>query len=131
MKLTRDQLRAARVLLHLRQDQLAEIATVGVATIRRFEGGKGIGPLHLDALRRAVEEAGAVLIHGDGDVDGTPRGLGVALRARGELPEATLTRIEADRRPNVDEPDPAISVVASTSNVAPSRPRGRPRRIRA
>ena len=100
--LTRDQLRAARVLLHLRQDQLAEIAMVGVATIRRFEGGQEIGPLHLDALRRAIEDAGAILISG-GVSGGLPRegrreGVGVVLRIEADLPEETRKRLlgEAD-----------------------------------
>ena len=93
MNLKRDQLRAARMLLHLSQDQLARLATVGVATLRRFEGGQDIGPLHLDALRRAVEDAGAILLAGDPGSAGGGRGVGVALRIESELPEATRARI--------------------------------------
>lgn len=91
MTVTRDQLRAARMLLHLRQDELAALSKVGVATIRRFEGGKGIGHLHLDALRRAVEEAGATFSAPDAN-----RGAGVALKVADHLPRATLQRLQAD-----------------------------------
>ncbi len=137
MKLTSDQLRAARVLLHLRQDQLAKIATVGVATVRRFEGGKGIGRLHLDALRKAVEEAGAILLDADDGPNGTSRGLGVRLLALDDLPGPTRSRIEGIPS-HVDEPDPAASAVsraaridAAVPDVPPSRRRGRPRRSSA
>lgn len=96
MTLTRDQLRAARVLLHMRQEVLAEATGVGLATIRRFEGGRDIGRLHLTALRNAVVEAGAVLMDGGGAGAGMT---GVLLRPEAELPEATLERIAADRVP--------------------------------
>lgn len=96
MSLTRDQLRAARALLHLQQDVLADMARVGVATIRRFEGGRDIGHLHVDALRRAVVEAGAVLV--DGGTEMALGGMtGVLLRPEGQLPEETRARIAAGR----------------------------------
>ena len=95
MSLTRDQLRAARVLLHLQQIQLAEIARVGVSTLRRFECGGEIGPLYLDALSRAIVDAGAVLIGGsDGDAV-SPGVVGVALLPESELPPTTRARIAA------------------------------------
>ena len=97
MSLTRDQLRAARALLHLQQDVLADMARVGVATIRRFEGGRDISHLHIEALERAVVEAGAVLIDGmAGKVVGCGM-TGVLLRPEGELPVGTRARIKAGR----------------------------------
>jgi transcriptional regulator with XRE-family HTH domain len=80
MSLTREQLRSARALLGLRADDLAEAANVGIATLRRFEAGNEISPLHLDALKRAIEVAGIILIPEGAHVDGRAVGLGVALK---------------------------------------------------
>lgn len=97
MSLTRDQLRAARALLHLQQDVLADMARVGVATIRRFEGGRDIGHLHLEALRNAVVGAGAILID-EGTATSVGGGMtGVLLRPADQLPEDTRARIAAGR----------------------------------
>jgi transcriptional regulator with XRE-family HTH domain len=97
MSITRDQLRAARVLLHLQQKQLSTLSKVSVSTIRRFEAGLGIGPVFTDALRRSLVEAGAIFIDGDGN-DRAPTGaVGVLLKADHDLPEETLVRITADR----------------------------------
>ncbi len=91
--MTSDQLRAARILLHLDQRQLAAMALVGVSSVRRFEGGEEIGALQRDAMRRAIEEAGAILLASGQDVDGRAIEAGVALRRRGDLPEATRERL--------------------------------------
>ena len=88
MKLTREQLRAARALLNLRQDQLAKLADVGVATLRRYEGGKEVGPSLLGALRAALEGAGAIILDAEEGPGRPPRGVGVALRTEGATPQA-------------------------------------------
>lgn len=82
MSLSREQLRAARALLGLRADDLAASAGVGIATVRRFEAGTDISPLHLDALKRAIELAGVILIPEGAQVDGDVVGMGVALKPR-------------------------------------------------
>ena len=80
MPVSNDQVRAARALLKLSQDDLAIAAGVGVATIRRFEAGVEIGPLHVNAILGALENAGAVFIPDNASVDGKPVGAGVARR---------------------------------------------------
>ncbi|RWE53846.1 MAG: helix-turn-helix transcriptional regulator [Mesorhizobium sp.] len=76
--MTREQCRAARALIGWSQQQLAEAAAVGVATIRVFEGG-GSEPRSatLQVLCLALEAAGVVFL-ADGElVEGGP---GVRLR---------------------------------------------------
>jgi transcriptional regulator with XRE-family HTH domain len=72
------QVRAARALLDLSQDALAEAAQVGVSALRDFESQRrttaGDG---LAAIRRALENAGVVFLAGTAD-----RGPGVALAGR-------------------------------------------------
>ena len=98
MTITSDQLRAARVLLHIQQRQLATLSRVSLSSIRRFEGGSGIGHLHVDALRRALVDAGVVFVDGTGAAEGVPAGaVGVVLRPADDLPEPTRARIAADR----------------------------------
>ena len=116
MTLTRDQLRAARILLHLRQDELAALAKVGVATIRRFEGGQDVGELYLDAMRRAVEQAGAILIN-DLPIDGAKADVGVAILRAEELPEETRSRLRGAAE--------KMALAATPDAKAPAR-RGRP-----
>jgi transcriptional regulator with XRE-family HTH domain len=79
---TREQVRAARALLGLTGDQLATQAGVGVATVRRYEGGAEIGALQLDAIGRALDAAGVVLIEDGSQLDGRTVGIGVALKKR-------------------------------------------------
>lgn len=93
--MTREQLRAARALLNLRQDQLATIAGLGIATVRRFEGGADIGLTSLATLRRAIEGAGAILLEPDVGVDGRGRGADVALAP----PERPSEAMDAPARP--------------------------------
>ncbi|RWM14462.1 MAG: XRE family transcriptional regulator [Mesorhizobium sp.] len=76
--MTREQCRAARALIGWSQQQLADAAAIGVATIRVFEGG-GSEPRSatLQVLCLALEAAGVVFL-ADGElVDGGP---GVRLR---------------------------------------------------
>lgn len=124
MSMTREQLRAARILLHLDQEQLASDANMGIATLRRYEGGHKIGPLRLKALREAIERAGAVLISGASDVAGGATGVGVALLPTDRLPEVTRKRLadEADRF----ERDGA----ETGAGIVQRRGRGRPRKVR-
>ena len=117
MSMTRDQLRAARILLHLRQEQLALAANLSVATLRRFEGGRLINKLRVKALREAVERAGVVLLTGDANESGQT-GIGVALLPADRLPAETRRRIA--------EEDPLTNEVGE--HDAPTRPRGRPRK---
>ena len=93
--MTSDQLRAARILLHLDQRDLAAMSLVGVATVRRFESGEEVGALQLDAMRRAIEDAGAILLAAGQAVGGRAIDAGVALRIRDELPKATRERLSS------------------------------------
>jgi transcriptional regulator with XRE-family HTH domain len=68
MLITPDQIRAARALLRMDQEELARRANVSVVTVRRSEapGGLGqVGPGTVDEIRQALEAAGAEFIaHG-------------------------------------------------------------------
>jgi transcriptional regulator with XRE-family HTH domain len=70
--------RAARALVGLTQDELSGRARVGRSTVRNFENGRHV-PLanNLDALARALEEAGVLFIPADDQ-----GGEGVRLRLR-------------------------------------------------
>lgn len=124
--MTRHQVRAARILLRLTQDALAEKANMGVATLRRYEGGQEISALRMKALREAIEAAGAVLI---AEVDGSgskATGIGVKLLPSDRLPDETRNRIA-----EVDASDlPATGGGETEGQGGPveKRGRGRPRR---
>lgn len=63
--LTGAQIRAARGLLDISKAQLAELAGLGVNTIRRAESSEGtasITPANMRALRTALETAGVHFI---------------------------------------------------------------------
>lgn len=68
MLITPEQIRAARALLRLEQDELARRAGVSVVTIRRVEAVDGVSrvaPATLEGVRHALESAGAEFIdHG-------------------------------------------------------------------
>ncbi len=127
--MTSDQLRAARILLHLDQRELAAKALVGVATVRRFEGGEEIGALQREAMRRAVEEAGAILLASGQDLGGRAIEAGVALVRREDLPQETRERLSSGdwgrrRRPTkageaVDAPQ---AETAGSGDPAPETP---------
>ena len=65
MLITPDQIRAARALLRMDQDELARRANVSVVTVRRLEAPDGltkVAPGTLDEIQRALEAAGAEFI---------------------------------------------------------------------
>ena len=132
MNLTRDQLRAARMLLHLRQDTLAELSDLSIATVKRFETGVAIRQSQVTKIRGAVERAGAIIIAG-GEPSETDVGDGVALKRK--LPEATLTRIAAEERREAERIEAdrlrrELKVVDVEPSTIPRRGRGRPGRKR-
>ena len=95
MTLTRDQLRAARMLLHLSQKGISDLSGVSLPTIRRFETGSGIRKTQLDLIRDALVKAGAVLLVG-AVPPGEAIGVGVALVPSAVLPELTSARIAVE-----------------------------------
>lgn len=76
--ITPSQCRAARALLDWSQQDLAEAAKIGNATIRNFEAAR-TEPQHatLDVLRRTLEKAGVMFVEAD------EHGAGVRFRRRG------------------------------------------------
>jgi transcriptional regulator with XRE-family HTH domain len=74
--LTVEQSRAGRGLLNWNQNQLADAANIGRATIRRFEAGRRTPiPNNLAAIRAALEAAGVEFIPAKNG-----KGVGVRLR---------------------------------------------------
>src|SRR5690242_18852919 len=62
MLITPDQIRAARALLRMDQEELARRANVSVVTVRRLEAVDGLSKVALvtfDEVRRVLEAAGA------------------------------------------------------------------------
>src|SRR6516162_6201384 len=65
MLITPDQIRAARALLRMDQDELARRANVSVVTVRRLEAPDGLSKVALgtfDEVQRALEAAGAEFV---------------------------------------------------------------------
>jgi transcriptional regulator with XRE-family HTH domain len=65
MLITPDQIRAARALLRMDQEELARRAHVSVVTVRRLEATNGmskVSPGTFDEVQRALEAAGAEFI---------------------------------------------------------------------
>ncbi len=63
--ITPEQIRAARALLRIEQDDLARRAHVSVTTIRRIEAAKGalrVAAATVDEIRKALEAEGAEFI---------------------------------------------------------------------
>jgi transcriptional regulator with XRE-family HTH domain len=54
--------RAARGLLGWTADDLAREASIGVATVRRFELGEAVRPANIDAMRSGLERGGVDFI---------------------------------------------------------------------
>lgn len=68
-KITGGQIRAARALLRLTAQELADLASVGVATVRRAEAEDGeisATEANANAIRRALEARGIHLLDGNG-----------------------------------------------------------------
>ena len=76
------QVRAARALLALSQEELAAEAAIGLATIKRFESGKATRGEIERSLRAALERRGVVIIEATTLVAGVEVGAGVAVRAK-------------------------------------------------
>jgi DNA-binding transcriptional regulator YiaG len=75
MILAPSQCRAARGLVAWSQDHLAKLALVGNSTVRDFEKGRRVpSDESLNAIRRALEEAGVEFIPAKG------KGVGVRLK---------------------------------------------------
>ncbi len=76
--ITADQMRAARTLLRMTQEELAEKSGVSAPTVKLIEQGKA-SPKNktLVALQAALEDAGIVFL-ADGEMQ--PGGAGVRLR---------------------------------------------------
>ena len=78
MGMTAAQCRMARTGLGLSNADLAARASVGVNTVSRFEQGSDARGSSIDAMQRALEEAGAIFL-GDNEVS-LGGGIGVRLR---------------------------------------------------
>ncbi|MBZ9909205.1 helix-turn-helix transcriptional regulator [Mesorhizobium sp. BR115XR7A] len=76
--MTPDQCRAGRALIKWTQQQLADAAGIGIATLTLFESGStDPRPATIQVLQRALVDAGIVLL-GDGEM--IQGGAGVRLR---------------------------------------------------
>ena len=67
IRVSPDQVRAARALLHIEQGELAQTAAVSIVTIRRLEADETyarVSPTTLAGVCRALEQAGAEFIPG-------------------------------------------------------------------
>lgn len=83
--ITAEQIKAARALLRLEQEELARRSGVSVTTIRRLEAASGedsVAPATVGTIVKALEEAGVEFIHH-----------GVSLRAMAQGDEALLARL--------------------------------------
>jgi hypothetical protein len=67
-RVTGAQIRAGRAIVRWSAEELAEQAQIGVMTVRRAEAEDGVPnliPNNLDAIHRALEEAGVEFIDGE------------------------------------------------------------------
>lgn len=103
MKITSDQIRAARALLHLGQTEVARRAGVSPVTLRRLEAGSGVvGEATLTGVASALEDAGVEFVE---------RGVRRRERTAGEV-EETL-RVMRDI---VDRSAPALKDLPAFSD---------------
>ena len=68
-----EQIRAARQLLRITADELADLSGVGVATIRRYELMSGVpsgNARYVEAIQQALEKAGVEFIGSPDDRPG-------------------------------------------------------------
>jgi predicted transcriptional regulator len=75
--ITSEQVRAARALLRIEQKDLADASKVSLASIKRLEtqpGPLAAQPRTVEAIRAALETAGVIFVHENGE------GPGVRLR---------------------------------------------------
>lgn len=73
-----EQCRAGRALLDWSAERLAEVAGIGVATVRRFESGQAVNAGSIEKMADALRLVGVVLLD-DGDVSaGGGRGVRLA-----------------------------------------------------
>ena len=82
-----EQIKAARALLRMEQDELARLSGVSVTTIRRLEAASGerlVAETTTVTVRKALEEAGVEFIQ-----------QGVSLKAKSADGEALLRRLWA------------------------------------
>jgi transcriptional regulator with XRE-family HTH domain len=82
-----EQIKAARALLRMEQDDLARRSGVSVTTIRRLEAAQGAGlvaPATVETVVKTLQEAGVDFIH-----------QGVSLRSASAGDEALLGRLRA------------------------------------
>ena len=85
--ITAEQIKAARALLRLEQEELARRSGVSITTIRRLEaqGGEGfVAPATVGTVVQALEEAGVEFIH-----------QGVSLKPRSSGDEVLFARLRA------------------------------------
>lgn len=78
--ITPAQCRAGRALVDWSQQKLAAAAHIGLVTVRQFEAGRDARYVTIDAIRRALEDAGVIFIDENGD------GPGVRLRKNPKQP---------------------------------------------
>jgi transcriptional regulator with XRE-family HTH domain len=91
MSVSRPQVRAARALLKWTQENLAEHATVGVATVRRYEMGRNIPEALVQQIVDALLEAGVIFIVNPRKLGSMTVHTGVALREGVEAYEDAST----------------------------------------
>ncbi|HEY1933586.1 MAG TPA: helix-turn-helix transcriptional regulator [Acetobacteraceae bacterium] len=96
MVITPEQIRAARALLRMDQDELARRAHVSVVTVRRLEAGASkVAPQTADEVCRTLEAAGAEFIeHGVRRRKRTPEELEARYRAIMEIAERSAAKLK-------------------------------------
>ena len=62
--ITTQHVKAARALLDLNAAQLADLASIGAATVRRYESGRDIQAASREAIYEALTGAGIVFFNG-------------------------------------------------------------------